>query len=291
MTAKIKSLSGERAKLIDKVIKRLDETVTVAQSALLTLIIDQFLDKLDTDGGVILSNEKNKRLLSLLDQTFTTFNKAYGLEVVKEVINSVTQIVNLNETYYQVFNQPATLAPITQEAKGLILQWLGIDKQGTVTPNGYLDTLVKDPVIKNEVRNLGVKAIVNRSGYFEAKKTVAEYIQGKTPEEAGALQKYHRNFTYDLFSQVDRANNQVYADKLELQYAIYEGGIIKTTRPFCRARNGLVFTREEVALFNPPTAKPPGYNPFTDLGGYSCRHHLNWVPYAVAVSLRPDLKK
>jgi hypothetical protein len=43
--------------------------------------------------------------------------------------------------------------------------------------------------------------------------------------------------------------------------------------------------------FNPTTAKPPNYNPIRDLGGYACRHHLNWIPYELAVMLRPDLAR
>jgi len=117
-------------------------------------------------------------------------------------------------------------------------------------------------------------------------------LSDDTQGNLGRLSKYYRNFTYDLYSQVDRTAGKVIADKIGMnKYAIYEGGLIKTSRKFCRERNGKVFTYDEIADFNPPEAKQPDYNPFVDLGGYGCRHHLNWIPYAIAISLRPDLKE
>jgi len=107
---------------------------------------------------------------------------------------------------------------------------------------------------------------------------------------SGRMSQYYRNFVYDTYSQVDRATGEVYAEKLGLQFAVYEGGIIKTTRKFCRERNGKVFHRTEIEKFDPKVAKPPNYNPFTDLGGYGCRHHLNWIPEALAYIMRPDAK-
>ena len=34
-----------------------------------------------------------------------------------------------------------------------------------------------------------------------------------------------------------------------------------------------------------------GYNPIVDLGGYNCRHRLDWVSDQVAFRLRPELKE
>ncbi len=76
-----------------------------------------------------------------------------------------------------------------------------------------------------------------------------------------------------------------------MDYAIYEGGLIKTSRPFCKKHEGNVYTRDEIAAFDPKEAIPPNYNPFVDMGGYGCRHYYSWVPRAVAIMLRPDLKE
>ena len=103
---------------------------------------------------------------------------------------------------------------------------------------------------------------------MDAKRNLQTLIDGDKDGSLGALQKYHRNFTYDLFSQVDRATAKTYADDLKFEFAIYEGGLIETSREFCKKHNGNVYHKSEIQQFNPKVAKPPNYNPFVDCGGY-----------------------
>jgi hypothetical protein len=41
-----------------------------------------------------------------------------------------------------------------------------------------------------------------------------------TKTTAGILEKYHSNFVYDTYSQIDRATSQVFAEKIGLNYAL-----------------------------------------------------------------------
>ena len=205
-------------------------------------------------------------------------------------MKSVEQVLNFNGKYFGLFTRKAELGNLMADTKAQIGDWLGITKRGALVENGYLSRLVNDKTILNTIRDSVFKSVVSQKGFFEVKKDLRDFIGGNQ-EKAGALQKYYRNFVYDTFSQVDRTQNKIFADKLKLKYAIYEGGLIKTSRDFCRKRNGKVFTTEEIEKFNPTEAKPPNYNPFTDLGGYGCRHHLNYIPYSIGIVMRPDLKK
>jgi hypothetical protein len=301
--ADITTFTGKRTDLITAILDKLSTLVEGNQKKLLTAVIDDFLDKLDTKGGIIQNTLKNKQLLSLFDSVYNTYNQTASIEVIKTIITGVQQIIDFNAGYFAVVAPQTQLAPIKTSVQNTIDSWLGINtSNGNVTTNGYLDTLITDTTVKNQIRNIVVKDIINQSGYNEAKQNLKDYIEGNNqgpevdgsgPANTGALSKYYRNFVYDTYSQVDRSTANTYADTLELDYAIYEGGIIKTSRPFCRLRNGKVFNREEIQLWgeaDPPPAMPPGYNPFTDCGGYGCRHHLNWIPNNVAFALRPDLK-
>ena len=49
----------------------------------------------------------------------------------------------------------------------------------------------------------------------------------------GVLERHYSTHIFDVFQQYDREVGKIMADKLNLTYAIYQGGIIKTTRPFC----------------------------------------------------------
>lgn len=86
---------------------------------------------------------------------------------------------------------------------------------------------------------------------------------------------------------------------------MYVGGIIENTRPFCKERNRKVFLRSEIALFGTSedkfggyvdksaglfSGKPKtGYDPFTQCGGYRCRHHWSWLANEYAVRIDKNL--
>jgi hypothetical protein len=68
-----------------------------------------------------------------------------------------------------------------------------------------------------------------------------------------------------------------------------------------------VFTSDEIKLFGTSKDKYGGYedkktgyfqgksktdvyDPFTQCGGYNCRHTLNYISFALAKRMRPDLE-
>lgn len=286
----VKKQAASRTQLINSLIDKLEAKVQESQRALLKLVVNDFLDGMEKDeNGDIKNTLANKRRLAMFDNVYSRFGKDNGLEVAKSIADGVGRIVDFNANYFSAFTTAAELAPINANVKQTLSAWLGVSPRGSVEPNGYLDTLIKDASVKNQIKNLVLKSVVSQAGYFETKKALQDQIEG-TPDKLGALQRYYRNFAYDTFSVVDRTNGKIFADKLKFNYAIYEGGLIETSRVFCQEHNGKVYSRAEIADFQPKEAIGPGYDPFTDLGGYGCRHHLNWIPDSVAFALRPDLK-
>src|SRR5690606_21753943 len=59
--------------------------------------------------------------------------------------------------------------------------------------------------------------------------------------------------------QVDRETNSNFATDLQLNHAIYQGGLIKTSRDFCEERNNKVFTRDEILKFGTSQDEFGGY--------------------------------
>lgn len=284
-------LVKDRTKLVDSIIETMEKRVNAAQADLLRAVVEDFVEKMDVDeNGNIKNTLANKRKIGLLDRAYQRFVQESGAKIVEAIVKGVTQVLDFNAKYYGLFTTKAKLGNILAETKESIGDWLGITKRGGLVENGYLNRLLNDPTIRNTVRDSVFKSVVSQKGFFETKAGLKDYIAGNS-QQTGALQRYYRNFVFDTFSQVDRTQAKIFADKLGFNYAIYEGGLIKTSREFCRKRNGKVFSREEIEEFDPKEAKPPNYNPFTDLGGYGCRHHLNWVPDAVAFALRPELRK
>lgn len=286
----LRKLMTARGDLISGLLSVLERKVGEAQTDLLEKILEDFVDKLElTEGGRVKNTLYNKRLLQNVDRVFAQFGKTLGVELAAMIAQGVQQVVNFNGEYYKMFANKAQLTTILPSVIETVSGWLGIEK-GKVVKNGYLDTLIKDTTVKNQIKNFSMRSVVGQQGWRETKSQLKETIAGNK-EKTGALDRYYRNFVYDLYSQVDRATGQVYADKLGLEFFIYEGGIISTTRTFCREKNGKVFHRSEIEKWDLTKAKPPGYNPFTDCGGYGCRHHLNPIPVTLALRLRPDAKQ
>lgn len=288
----ISKASGDRTKLIDALLSELQARVGVAQRALLERFVNDWVSKLDVDAdtGRIKNTLRNKRLLSTVDTVFTAYVKTDGVMVAQAMVAGVKQILDFNGRYYKGLDSSIDIVPIRDNAMEFMKSWLGLKGNGALEGNGYLAKTVNDPKILGELKNMALRAVAGQQGYNDTLKNVRQFIDGNK-STTGLLERYARNMTYDMYSQVDRVAAATFADRLKMDYAIYEGGLIKTSRKFCKEHNGNVYTREEIMAFDPGEGIPPNYQPLTDLGGYGCRHHLNWIPYTVAVALRPDLKK
>ena len=66
--------------------------------------------------------------------------------------------------------------------------------------------------------------------------------------------------------------NLLDAARIGLQHAIYSGGLIEDTLPFCKARNGKAFSLDEINQWSQAPDRPriENYDPFIHLGGNRC---------------------
>lgn len=91
--------------------------------------------------------------------------------------------------------------------------------------------------------------------------------------------RYYKTHLYDMGMQYERVTNNSYGEQLGLTHAVYAGGIIDTTRHFCDDRNGKVWTLAEIRSWNDLSwrGKIEGVDVLMALGGYNCRHYLNYI--------------
>ena len=120
-------------------------------------------------------------------------------------------------------------------------------------------------------------------------------------EVNGVMERYFKGYVLDAHQQFDRGINKEYGNRLKLDTFVYQGGLIETSRDFCRKRDNKVFTEEEAAKWVndadlPRTAKERSsgvvtdYNPLEDLGRWNCRHRTRYISRALARRKRPDLE-
>jgi len=285
----LKGFTKKRSKLIVSLMSEMQEQIEDNQKRLLSKTIERFVDKLEIDeNGNVLNNDKNRKLLFEIDEVFKDYQKKEARKTIELLLNSVASIMSFNQGYFQAIDGKARTLELMPKVKDFMKGWLGI--QGNVVePNGYIDKLVSNDPAKIALKNTAMKIVIGQEGFENAKKQIKTLIDGNK-DSMGALEKHHKNFAFDLYSQIDRATSDVIRNDLGFEFAIYEGGIIETSRIFCEEHDGKIFHISEIKKFNPKEAKPPNYNPITDLGGYGCRHHLNWISKALAKAMGKNVE-
>lgn len=122
----------------------------------------------------------------------------------------------------------------------------------------------------------------------EMREVLADKVKGNA-----LATKYYQRWTHDILFQYQRYAANELRKKAGLTHAIYQGGIIETSRSFCNQKNDQVFTEKEIMSWVKEDwkGKPEiGYDPIADMGGYNCRHYYDWISDRLAKQLRPDLK-
>lgn len=144
-------------------------------------------------------------------------------------------------------------------------------------------------VIFNDIKQEAISQMANIDGIDL--KTLRQNLLNKVVNNKIA-QKYFARWTHDIYSQMQRVGANKIRIELGLTHAIYQGGLIATSRDFCEDRNRKCFSDEEIMSWSSLKweGKPEiGYNPIIDCGGYNCRHRLDWISDELAKRLRPDL--
>jgi hypothetical protein len=283
-----------KAELLDTKETLLRKKVTGLENKLYDELTDKFIAKLDGDR-TLANTKSNIAKLNYIDRLWEQFVKDEILPVIKTMVKGYSEIMVLNTAYYQ--SVVPTMAEENAEiVKQRTFQRFGISENGqALTKGGFLESFVKDTGLRNEIKQMTLKAIISpvkpRDIYI---KEVRELVKG-TKELQGGFAKHFDTFAYDSFAQFDRSVNVQLSKRVGMGYAVYAGGLVKESRDFCIHRNGKVFTNEQITLFGTAEdtfggydkkphfqGKNRGYDPFIDLGGHRCRHTLNYISNSLA---------
>jgi hypothetical protein len=267
------------------------------EKILLQRVIDEFVSQLVLDGGNIKSNGNNIQLTEAIDKIFNEFKNNQQRKFIDGFMSAL-QNMNLMESEYFEKSEGVerkTFENVRKEVEMIVRERIGITKSGSIAEKGFLDNFINDDNLKNLVKNHAVDSVTGGSGLSAYTEGLRFLIVGH-PGAESEVSKHFKTFAYDTYQQYDRTVAKVYADKLNLNYAVYTGGLIESSRQFCIDKNGKVFTRAEIEAWrnDPNLPKDRGgrvvnYNPFTDCGRWNCRHRLRWISFERAIELRPEL--
>lgn len=289
----------EKVKFIEKVSDELDATIGNMAQNLSYALIAEFVDQLERDGDTIKNTPENIRLIAQIDAIYQSFIDKNGGKIVTQIAGNVNSIFDFNDTYFSEVKGEG-FSTTSKKVTGIIRDRLGIggDTRVKLKEGGYMDMLLKDTTVRNDIKQISYREVLKGSGFKNFKKALQNYIAGDE-ERLGAFRQHYRQYTYDIYSTIDRDQSLLMATELNLQYFIYGGTLVAKSRDFCIERAGKVFSMEEAKQWvNDKWIKKhlengsiTSYNPVTDMGLFGCRHTPRFISYEQAVRLRPDLKK
>jgi hypothetical protein len=309
-------LFDRKKKFIAMAHKRLDKLIDDLSEDLKEEIINEFADRLEKTGGKVDISTANLELIRSIDKVYSKFVKEKLQNLVIEIGTGSLAINSYNVDYFGQFDSNERQFKATvQKIKRIIRDRLGItqNKDGksfTLKDGGYMDSMLQDPTVKNQIKNLSYREVLKGSGYQNLKKQLGELIAGNK-EKMGAFQQHYSQYAYDIYVQIDRAEAKLYAESLGLVDFYYEGTIIETSRMFCVNHAGKLFNMDEAKKWKDligkyetvPGKKPgttrkmpigpiipendiPNYSPIDDMGGIRCRHIPRFISPEIAEKLR-----
>lgn len=292
--AELKAFEKQKAEYLDKALKGLDADIAALQRRLFNELTDKLIIEFDTDKGKIQRSSRNftlinNRFADLMDEFTRQFTKSLTKKIAEKMLQN---IVYTDDYYKDGLNVSETEFAAMKEASKWVYDRVGITENGALIPGGYFDELAKMPEVRTAIRNYIVNNVTSEAGLVAFQKGFKELIEG-TPDLPGTMQKYHAQFSFDVFNQVDNAINYVYAKTNALDYFVYSGTVMARTRCFCEKRNNKVFSikdtakwKNDVSLLSYYDTHP--YNPLVDLGGFNCRHHLFYIDKRTAEAMGYD---
>lgn len=279
---KIKHLTDSEAALVKAVIKY--------QADVYELIASEYLPQFDTENGVLLDTPKNANLIAQIDVYFDKLEKVVARDVLSPMVKNILDTVSLNAEYYIALGFKKTVVDTLFKDKFNLEAKLGITPTGRLNKNGYLYKLGQTQQVRQELKDYVIKSLTGDVPFLEFQLGFRNLVIGNKRVKGlnvdGSLKRYFDQYAIDAFSQTDAITNKQAANELQLDHFIYEGSIIKTTRPFCAKRAGKAFSVKETKNWkNDPDLvdkkTKDSYRPLVERGRYRCRHAIRYITKAL----------
>lgn len=288
----IEDLFNKRTKYIDKSLKTSYKEMESIQKELTALVFKKYLNKFDIENGKIVFTNKNLRLIDEVDTIFEQFAKKYTKNIFKNVGLNMLDMVVYSEDYFKKFGNKALTFQKIEGKLNTISNRIGISKDGQLIKGSYLDRLATAPKFKEELKDYVAKGLSENITLKEFQNGFLDLIEGSKDVD-GAMLRYWKMETHDAFFSVSRAQDDLFAQKLGMEFFIYLPGKIDKTRSFCEEKIGKCFHRLDAEKWRDKEwqGKNKGYNPLINMGGYNCRHSPAWVSNLVVKKRFPEKYK
>lgn len=281
-------LNALKNRLLSRNINSLDALTRQAELILANAIIEEAA-KLDYDeeGRLVGSGANIASISKAIENAFKQYRSGPQIDIIKNILRSYTSIGSLNQSYFNAaIDDKKQYDAIIQDVEKEMRRRVGIDSSGNLLRGGFLFNLVNDTGVAAKIHQQAQQGIVSNMSVSDYLKTLRVNIVG-AKDLPGPFTQHYRTFVHDSYMAYDATYGNEVAIELGLDDFIYAGGLIETSRRFCRERDGKTFTRKDTESwindpFLPKTKAEVqsgviNYNPIQDRGRWYCRHHINWI--------------
>lgn len=237
------------------------------------------------DSGYIKQNAGNRAVLRTAQNQFDkTIQGSVYQSALEQHLSVIPIIDELNTTYFESISSAFKPNRVFIQQ----LQTQTIESVNSLILQDGLAAQVKIPL--NQILNQNVNSGGSYSGMLEQVRT---FVKGDSTLD-GRLVSYSRNIVKDSLFQYARAYQNSVTEDLKLIWFRYIGGLIDTSRKFCRERNGNYYTQKEIESW--ASEDWAGKNNLTTessifilVGGHGCLHQL--VPVSEVIVPAEDITR
>lgn len=145
---------------------------------------------------------------------------------------------------------------------------------------GYFANIINDVTAERRVKRLAIQAIMSGKELKDFRKELRAVLLGdKKAGRSGVIRAHYQTNASTTFAEFDRGLSNEMANKYELTHALWSGPRLTTSRDFCLAKKGKVFTRAQIEAMDGQKwqGKIPGQSTIISAGGYNCVDILLWI--------------
>lgn len=297
----VEDIINKRINYIDTSLGTSWTDMAIIQKELTALILKSYISKFEYDAGVLKFNSKNLNLIQELDNIFDVFAKRYSNNVFKDVGAKMLDMTVFSEDYFKKFGLKAETFKRIEGKLDIIAKRVGINADGTLIKNSYLNRLATAPQFKEQLKDYVAKGLAEKTSLTDFQNGFKTLIEGSKDVDSKLL-SYWKTETHDAFFTASRTNDDVFSQALGMEFFIYLPGQIKTSRPFCKggsdkvcgctfeSKIGQCFHRKDALKWSKQNwqGKKIPYNPIADMGGWNCRHYPAWISNEFVKRKYPD---
>jgi len=271
---------------LDKAVLDFNESIPGIQKDI-AAEIDRFVKDLETTGDTIKASVANmRRIAAFKDRIYTIIKRSGYDSKVSEFIKSFNEVAVIQNQYFTKLSEDFKPTKLLEEIK----------KQSISSTIESLTEAGLNANLVNPINDILVKNITTGGSYAQLTNQLRDFIV-TTPEKDGALERYSKQITTDSLNQYSRQYTNAISNDLGLNWFMYDGSIIQTSRAFCEAcvKKKYIHRSEFPKLIKGdfpefkaaggeiydktglPSGMIKGTNPsnFPNyLGGYQCGHQL-----------------